>query len=96
MITVHPMYVNLNSICLRIYNICLINECIVAYKSVFLNGISEASDGERVTRAAADPLNLRIPAPRLEVRPLALRYFLYFHQCEHLQRGVNRLNTVPI
>ncbi len=27
-----------------------------------------ASDGERVTRAAADPLNLRIPAPRLEVR----------------------------
>ena len=27
-----------------------------------------ASDIERVTRAAADPLNLRIPAPRLEVR----------------------------
>jgi hypothetical protein len=27
-----------------------------------------ASDKERVTRAAADPLNLRIPAPRLEVR----------------------------
>jgi hypothetical protein len=27
-----------------------------------------ACDGERVTRAAADPLNLRIPAPRLEVR----------------------------
>ncbi len=27
-----------------------------------------ASDMERVTRAAADPLNLRIPAPRLEVR----------------------------
>jgi hypothetical protein len=27
-----------------------------------------ASDIERVTRAAADPLNLRIPAPRTEVR----------------------------
>jgi hypothetical protein len=27
-----------------------------------------ASDVERVTRAAVDPLNLRIPAPRLEVR----------------------------
>jgi hypothetical protein len=27
-----------------------------------------ASDMEKVTRAAADPLNLRIPAPRLEVR----------------------------
>jgi hypothetical protein len=27
-----------------------------------------ASDIERVTRAAADPLNLRIPAPRLSVR----------------------------
>ena len=27
-----------------------------------------ASDMERVTRAAADPLNLRIPVPRLEVR----------------------------
>ncbi len=27
-----------------------------------------ASDMERVTRAAADPPNLRIPAPRLEVR----------------------------
>jgi hypothetical protein len=26
------------------------------------------SDMKRVTRAAADPLNLRIPAPRLEVR----------------------------
>ena len=27
-----------------------------------------AANGERATRAAADPLNLRIPAPRLEVR----------------------------
>ena len=25
-------------------------------------------DGDRVTRAAADPLNMRIPAPRLEIR----------------------------
>ena len=34
----------------------------------FYGRCASAAAGERATRVAADPLNLRVPAPRLEVR----------------------------
>ena len=42
----------------------------------------KTASGERVTRSAADPLNLRVPAPRLEVR----RHFFTQRVPEHWNR----------